>query len=42
MTISGYAWGHIVAIGPQLFFCFAGTPAPLILTHDPYVLRKKQ
>ena len=32
MTISGYAWGHIVATGPQQT---AVTSAPLILTHDP-------
>ena len=32
MTISGYAWGHIVATGPQLLS--AGTSAPLILTHN--------
>src|SRR6185437_16714418 len=32
MTISGYAWGHIVATGP---WRKTGTSAPLILTHDP-------
>ncbi len=37
MTISGYAWGHIVATGPQQS---AGTSAPLILTHDPCIWRK--
>ncbi len=37
MTISGYAWGHIVATGPQQS---AGTSAPLILTHDPCIWHK--
>ena len=37
MTISGYAWGHIVATGPQQT---AGTSAPLILTHDPHLAHK--
>jgi hypothetical protein len=41
MTISGYAWGHIVATGPRSSETgSAGTSAPLILTHDPLLEHK--